>query len=181
MLKYLPALAKASRNRTSDYRFRRQLSEFRRWTWSSPTPHFVLWPPPRRDFLKERGSRNCVGQRSDRRISGEGAIGAPWLLPFSTCRFTRLGGRDSARAASIATSGTFCGRCRRRPHGLIARGNLEHGVTEDRVVLLVVAGRQRQVHVSERATLLRQRLHEPALQLDAPALRDGEDDSGIWR
>ena len=65
--------------------------------------------------------------------------------------------------------------------GLIARGNLEHGVTEDRVVLLVVAGRQRQVPVSERATLLRQRLHEPALQLDAPALRDGEDDSGIWR
>ena len=70
MFKHLPALAKASRNRTSDYRFRRQLSEFRRWTWSSPTPHFVLWPPPRRDFLKERGSRNCVGQRSDRRISG---------------------------------------------------------------------------------------------------------------
>ena len=163
MLKYLPALAKASRNRTSDYRFRRQLSEFRR-TWSSPTPHFVLWPPPRRDFLKERGSRNCVGQRSDRRISGEGGLGRP-----------------GSRAASIATSGTFCGRCRRRPHGLIARGNLEHGVTEDRVVLLVVAGRQRQVPVSERATLLRQRLHEPALQLDAPALRDGEDDSGIWR
>ena len=174
MLKYLPALAKASRNRTSDYRFRRQLSEFRRWTWSSPTPHFVLWPPPRRDFLKERGSRNCVGQRSDRRISGEGAIGAPWLLPFSTCRFTRLGGRDSARAASIATSGTFAAAA-----GEVV--NLEHGVTEDRVVLLVVAGRQRQVHVSERATLLRQRLHEPALQLDAPALRDGEDDSGIWR
>ena len=174
MLKYLPALAKASRNRTSDYRFRRQLSEFRRWTWSSPTPHFVLWPPPRRDFLKERGSRNCVGQRSDRRISGEGAIGAPWLLPFSTCRFTRLGGRDSARAASIATSGAFAAAA-----GEVV--NLEHGVTEDRVVLLVVAGRQRQVHVSERATLLRQRLHEPAPQLDAPALRDGEDDSGIWR
>ena len=143
-------------------------------------PHFVLWPPPRRDFLKERGSRNCVGQRSDRRISGEGAIGAPWLLLFSTCRFTRLGGGiQLGRLQSPPLEPFAC--CRRRPHGLIARGNLEHGVTEDRVVLLVVAGRQRQVHVSERATLLRQRLHEPALQLDAPALRDGEDDSGIWR